>query len=309
METSLPMRALLMLPLLALAFAACGDKPAPDDSAPVKSLGKAELEKPVVAEAQPDAPKLDAGVAARMAMAIEKTKDAFDRAELYHKAKSLGAAGKALIPVLQKGLSDAEGVARAAAVEALAAIDATIGAAAASKALSDKDPEVRMRALAALDSLPAMDIESIIAFVRDEIDSTVQLAGVLVLEKKLTAAQGERVCFILGALDPKALVPCVRMVRKFALKAAVPKLATLVNCHDEDARVAVAEALAELGVPDKDALKGLVRALTDEALPVRKAAYAALKKLSGKDIRYNPEADEMELEDAQSAWKEAVLGK
>ena len=304
------MRAFLLFSVLSVALVSCGDSAAPADNAPVKHLGDAVPQKPKDPEPiAAVATSVQEGVPAKLAKAIERTKDAFDRADLYSKAKSLGAAGKPLLSVLQKGLVDAEGVARAAALEAIAAIDETAGAAAAATALRDKDAEVRMRALAVMDALPIVDIESVLAFVRDEIDSSVQLAGMLVVEKKLSAAQSDKVLGILGALDPKALAPAVRLVRKFGIKAAVPKLAGLVNCHDEDAREAVAGALAELGVADQDALKALVRALCDESVRVRRAVHAALKKLSGKNVPYNPEADEMDLSDAQAAWKEVLFGK
>lgn len=297
---------LLALPLV---FASCGDESRPDGSEEVKTIGKAEPVKPAMTESQPSAPAADGGLVTRMAAAIARATDSIDRAELYSRAKSLKVPAAELIPVLKKGLEDKEGVVRAAALDAIAALDAAEAAGAAAQCLADRDTEVRTRALAALEAAPVLNMDLLVGFVREEVESAVQLAGMLVLEKRLDAPQAERVTAVLGALDPKAAAPGLRLARKFTVKSAVPKIAGFVNCHDEEARLLAAEALGALGATDTDSLKALVRALMDESLRVRRASHAALKTLSGKSVPYDPEADEIEREDAQTAWKEALFGK
>lgn len=301
----------LLLSGLAVSIlcAACGGEKEPPAAAPVKSLGAAvEKPKPVVEAAKP-AEEAASALAAKLAKAIERTKDGFDRAELYAKAKGLGAAGKGLISVLQKGLTDAEPIARAAALEAIAAIDMNALGGSLVTALADREAEVRMRALAIMDQQPAFDADLFFKAAGDEIDSTVQLAAMKILEKRATATHGEKLVKLLGALDPKAAAPGIQLVAKLGLKQAAGRVAEFVNCHDEEARVAAADGLATLGVGEKEQLKALVRALEDDSSRVRKAAYSALKKLSGKDIPYKPDGDDMDREDAVKAWKEAVLGK
>lgn len=294
---------------VSLFLAACSGDKAHAPEAPVKSLGAAEEKPKPVVEAAKLAEEGATVLAAKLAKAIERTKDGFDRAELYAKAKGLGAAGKGLLAVLQQGLKDSEPVARAAALEAIAAIDMTAIGGSLVTALADRDPEVRMRALAVMEQQPTFDAELFFKAAGDEIDSTVQLAAMKILEKRATVAHGDKLVKLLGALDPKAAAPAIQLVVKLGLKQAAGRIAEFVNCHDEEARTAAAEALAVLGIGEKDQLKALVRALEDDSLRVRKAAYSALKKLTGKNIPFDPDGDDMDREGAVKAWKDAVLGK
>jgi hypothetical protein len=293
-----------------LAVVGCGSEKEAASDSPVKTLGEAAPKPKETAVAAPVA-VADSGqaIAAKLAKAIERTKDGFDRADLYAKAKAMGANGKPLLAVLQQGLKDSEPVARASALEAIAAIDVNAIGGALVAAFADRDAEVRARAFAVMELQPTFDIELCFKAVGDEIDSALQLAGMKLLEKHATAAHGSQLVKLLGALDPKAAAPALQLTAKLGLKQAAGRVAEFVNSHDEDARCAAADALASLGVAEKDQLKALVRALEDDALRVRKSAFAALKKLSGKDLPFNPDGEDIEREDEVKAWKEAVLGR
>ena len=92
-----------------------------------------------------------------------------------------------------------------------------------------------------------------------------------------------------------------------AVRLARMTAATLrVKFKDEDPEIRRAAALACAMKEDKTHLAKLVELLNDKEKTVTRAAYAALKSLTGQDFGPTADADRAEQAKAVAAWKSWV---
>jgi HEAT repeat protein len=73
--------------------------------------------------------------------------------------------------------------------------------------------------------------------------------------------------------------------------------------RDDDAEMRRAAALAVAMKEDTTQVPRLIELLDDAEMPVSRAAYAALKSLSGKDFGPQKDASQAERATAIAAWK------
>lgn len=275
-------------------------------------------EKPPVVEATPGAPKSAGTVAAvtrdearrqelarKIGDALDKATDSFDRAEHLSRAREVGPAAKPLWPRIVAALKDPEGMTRASAVAALAAIDPAACRPHLEQALKDKETEVREAAAEAWNAAGIKDVGPLLQALDVEVDQKVQLAAMLAIEKLADAGLAPAVAKAMGGVDPMAARPAVRFLVAKKAVAEGERIADLVNWHDAELRELASKALGELGVKGKPALLALTRALSDDVPQVRKAAYASLKSLTGQSFEFDPDAKDPS-EAGIRLWKEWI---
>jgi hypothetical protein len=141
------------------------------------------------------------------------------------------------------------------------------------------------------------------------------------LGKQLASAEGDKQEQLLkelrdgkGAAFTQALADAIPKldgeVHKKAREALAERLARMngetlgVKLSDDDAEVRRAAALAVAMKEDKAHIAKLIDLLSDEQMSVSRAAYAALKSLSGEDFGPAKDATREERGKAILAWKE-----
>jgi hypothetical protein len=132
----------------------------------------------------------------------------------------------------------------------------------------------------------------------------------LLIASRGTEAEVPRVLDVLQNLDVKAVAPAIELARKYP-QAARPKadaIAYFLDRNDADLRLQVAKLMGEWSVRSPAVMSGLVRALNDAELPVRKAAFAALKSFSSQDFGYDPEASAEARAEALVRWRAWAKG-
>jgi hypothetical protein len=243
--------------------------------------------------------------AAMLGTDLEKTTDSLDRAEILAKIKEVGAPAKGIWNQVVAALKDEDSTARAAALEALVAIDAGLARPYLENGLKDLEAEVRRAAAESWRVAGIKDVLPLLKSVVEETDPRTQLAAMMSIEKLADPSLTAQVADTVKYLDPSAAKPAVRFLMANKAKDQGPKLIDLVNWQDAELRAIAARALQDLGVNTKPALLALVRALTDEQMAVRRAAIDALKSLTGTNLPYDPE-DKAGLENTAKLWKDWV---
>lgn len=84
--------------------------------------------------------------------------------------------------------------------------------------------------------------------------------------------------------------------------ATVPYIVPMLKDLDVFVRMAAARVLGEMGA--KSAVPNLIDALEDEQTAVREAAFIALRTITGKDLKFDPQAVDAERTKRVKAWRE-----
>lgn len=258
------------------------------------------------------APATSRQEAARRAMVDQLTqklaasKDSLERSEVLATLGGLGPVAMPAIAAVRSAATEDDIDIRMSALEAAAAIDPKGVQPLLELALKDEEEAVRSKAAEAWLKAEIKDVTPLLQGLGAETSARVQLAVMQTVEKLASPALAEVVQNMIPRVDPSAASPAVRFLVANKHAPAAPVLAELLSWRDGDLRTTAAEGLGALGNKGQPILLSLVRALQDDELKVRKAAIAALKSLTGKDLEFDPEAPAESREISARAWKDLV---
>jgi HEAT repeat protein len=212
-----------------------------------------------------------------------------------------------LVPYVARCLTDPDPDQKIYGIRARAAISPKDALPDIKLVLRDADPKVRQAAVEAFLMLPdPLPFDALFAHLESERDPYVQQAVMVVIATRGDETQLTRVLGHVKDLEVKAVAPVVDLARKYPAVARprADALAYFLDRNDADLRMQVAKLLGEWGIRTQPVLSGLVRALNDNELSVRRAAIQALKTISdNQDLGYNPEADAKARQEAVAKWK------
>jgi HEAT repeats/HEAT repeat associated with sister chromatid cohesion len=255
---------------------------------------------------------LSEGEFARRAMVrqIEKlfrdAKSSDDRFDPLEKIQQQNIYAPELLPYVARCLADPDPDQRGSAVKARVIISPKDAISDLKLVLRDSDPKVRQAAVEAFGLLPdPLPFDVLFERVGSEQDPVVQQAIMLIFARRGNDAVLARVLPSVQELDLKAVGPLIDLARKFPATARphADALAYFLDRNDADLRMQVAKLLGEWSVRTPAVVTGLVRALDDSELSVRKAAINALKSFSSQDFGYNPEVEPGARKEAIARWR------
>ena len=211
-----------------------------------------------------------------------------------------------LVPHVARSLTDPDSDQRIYGIRARAAISPKDALPDIKLVLRDSEPKVRQAAVEAFQMLPdPLPCDVLFAHLANEREPFVQQAVMLVISSRGKESEVPRVLDLVPTLDLKAVGPVIDLARKYpaAARPRADALAYFLDRNDADLRMQVAKILGEWGTRTPAVTSGLVRALNDPELSVRKAAFMALKSFSNQDFGYLPEADAKARQEALSRWR------
>jgi HEAT repeats len=237
---------------------------------------------------------------------FQDAKSSDDRSDPLEKILRAQVYAPELVPYVARCLSDSDPDLRGYAVKARVIISPKDAIGDVKLVLKDPDAKVRQAAVEAFGLLPdPLPFDALFERVGSERDPIVQQAMMLILAKRGNEAVAARVLPLVQDIDLKAVGPLVDLARKFPASARphADALAYFLDRDDADLRMQVAKLLGEWGVRTQPVISGLVRALDDPELSVRKAAFDALRTFSSRDFGYKPEAEPAARKEAFALWK------
>jgi hypothetical protein len=211
-----------------------------------------------------------------------------------------------LVPYVARCLTDQDPDQRIYGIRARAAISPKDALPDLKLVLRDADPKVRQAAIEAFQMLPdPLPFDVLFTHLAGEREAVVQQATTLVIAARGTDVEALRLLDAVLALDVKAVGPVIDLARKFpaASRQKADQLAYFLDRNDADLRLQVAKLLGEWATRTPAVVSGLVRALNDPEISVRKAAFTALKSFSTQEFGYNPESDAAARQEALQRWK------
>lgn len=234
---------------------------------------------------------------------LGKTTDPDDRADLLGEVMGFGEHAKGLWPEVAACFKDEEPFTRGVALQAAAKIDKIKARELLERGLEDDEAEVRKMASEAWASAEIKDLTPLISRIKEEFEPSVQMAAMVTVEKIGEKHHAPLVIDILEDLDLNALKPAVRFLAEKGEPAHADRIAGFLDRDDVDLRVLVARTLEKAGRKSKPVLTNLANALIDDEDTVRKAAFAAIKALTGQEFGYDPDAPEAARQAAVKAAK------
>jgi hypothetical protein len=211
-----------------------------------------------------------------------------------------------LVPYVARTLTDPDSDQRMYGIRARAAISPKDALPDIQLVLRDADPKVRQAAVEAFAMLPdPLPFDALFTHLASEREPFVQQAAMVLVANRGTEAEVARALDGIQNLDVKAVGPVIDLARKYPAiaRTRADLLAYFLDRNDADLRMQVAKLLGEWGLRTPATISGLVRALSDGELSVRRAAFGALRPLSGQDFGYDPAADAKGRQEAVSRFK------
>jgi HEAT repeat protein len=310
------MRIFVACLLVCLALAGCGRQRRPNASAADERV----FAKLRVAEAGPGpatrhheeeiVPEAELGRRAavrELVRVFEKATSPDDRLDPLDRIVRTNLRAPELIPYVARCLTDPDPDQRIYGVKARAVISPETALPDIQLVLREsKEPKVRQAAIEAIGLLPdPLPFDAVFAHLGGELDPLVQQAAMLLVASRGKEGQVPRVLAIVKDLDPKAVSPVIDLFRKHpeATRPQAEQLAYFLDRNDPDLRMQVAKFLGELGTRTPAVISGLVRALNDPEIAVRRAALTALKTYSSRDFGYDPDASPEARKEAFNLWR------
>ncbi len=305
--------------IVALAFVSsltgCGkSEPEPAAKPPEVVFKKAESTKSPDAAKKPDEDLVSGAEATRRDMAkkivaaFAKAKNTDQKLEILDKLTRGTLKSPELVAPLTPLLKDSDADVRAYAIKARAMVSPTDALTDVLASMKDEEVSVRQSAAEAFGVLEPVPMDVLFMQLGKEREAQVQQALLMVLPKKGGPAEAAKLVAMIKDLDIHAAPSAIDFLAKFPdqAKPHADTLAWYLDRDDVSARLAVARLLGEWKIKSKPSLMALARCLNDNELPVRKAAFEALKALSNDDFDFNPEGSEESRKESVAKAKEWV---
>jgi hypothetical protein len=306
-------RSIALLVTLALLATGCGrsGRPSPEDG----GMRVVQTKTPDPLERRPSEERgAVAGLEeTRARVLVEKLAERLERArdpevltgEL-QKIREAGGVARELFSPITRFLKHRESYVRAAALEALAAIDPEQSRSFLIHGLDDSDPEVRQRSAGAWVIAGLRDLTPLLARLDRETDSRVQMAVLLVVEKLGGDEHVEPVGKLAEFLEPGVAIPALRFLVARKAVQFIPTILEMLRWQDGGLRAEAARGLLELGAKTKPVLLALCRGLLDDQASVARACHEALRGLTGQDWAFEALAEEGPKAAMVRTWTEWV---
>jgi HEAT repeat protein len=108
----------------------------------------------------------------------------------------------------------------------------------------------------------------------------------------------------MGSEDPRARAAAASVMAQYAGADTIDRLVVLLTDRDERVRAAAARALGTMGNQSPRILKAMVDALDLPGETARQRLCDALSSLTGRDVRYDPSADENDRMRILKGWRD-----
>jgi HEAT repeat protein len=212
-------------------------------------------------------------------------------------------------PEIENALGSKSAELRAYGVEAAArCLPASDARPAVRKALADEEAEVRTAAAQAWPLIEGATIDALVARTGEEFDEHVLAyvcAGIAKLARGGDVAEVGRV--LENLIRPEDAIPLLKWAGAGKHVALTPQVASYVTMGEEGTQVEAIRALVALGgTSEKAVYDQLLFGLEAPAEEVRKEAFRALVRLSGKGLPFDHTLSEEERAPQVTAWRKAL---
>jgi HEAT repeat protein len=289
--------------------AACGnDEQDKSKTAPKQAVYEKLPEKtPAAAESAPVATIQERGREASAERILAGLQEVTDPDEIVNRLGQLGDLGEAarsVAPKVERYMEHESGEIRAAAVQALVGVKSPGLSGILSRALKDKDEEVRTAAAECFASAGINDPAPLHAAIKEELSERVQLAIMKSLETLDQDASTEVILGVLRDLEPLAVHPAVRYLLHRKKAEATEKLLPFLSKNDSSLRSEVIRFVRVLSVKTQVVVDRLIASLKTDVDPkVREDAHELLKEWTGEDFGYNPLAADEDRIAKAALWR------